>query len=173
MMHSTVLGPTTLWLLVPVRLAIASKSKRKVGITLCALCCAVSVLHWRRPCKGSPLHMLDRTAAVINFCYLLITSNSILFPIGCLGFYAAAQKYDKCPIWHLGFRYVGYWWNTFVLTGRNRRPKLAEFVCNSTLYWTHAAMLPKTSYTVECVIVVAMSILTTRLNLKLYNHYNI
>ena len=135
----TVLGVTSMWMLVPVvHTDLAITMRAALAVT-----CAVSVLFWSAPVDNSALHVLDKACALFVLSLLSLYSPALLtalcgllvallFRRACVARSVRAQLW-----WHVLFRFVFYHW--IMVVGNS-----ARHVWHSALYFAHIAVLQST-----------------------------
>jgi hypothetical protein len=137
--NKLILGITSLWMIIPLTHGIFKWIQYEIGIgqksliVILACSCLSSLIFWSDARSGSLFHRLDKLCAInyiicmiittsypeshsvlsANMCIPLLFSMTTLFLLGDMCF--KINKYDYQLIFHILFRYIGYWWGHLLL----------------------------------------------------------
>ena len=137
--NKLILGITSLWVTIPLTHGIFKWIQYEIGIgqksliVILSCTCFSSLIFWFDARSGILFHKLDKICAInyvacmiitsifsdnnsilsIDICILLLLSLIILFLLGDMCF--KINRYDYQLIFHILFRYIGYWWGHLLL----------------------------------------------------------
>jgi hypothetical protein len=136
--NKLILGITSLWMTIPLTHGIFKWIEYEIGvgqkslIIILSCTCFSSLIFWFDARSGILFHKLDKICAInyvicmiitstfsdnnvlsMDICIFLLLSLIILFLLGDICF--KINKYDYQLIFHILFRYIGYWWGHLLL----------------------------------------------------------
>jgi hypothetical protein len=136
--NKLILGITSLWMTIPLTHGIFKWIEYEIGvgqkslIIILSCTCFSSLIFWFDARSGILFHKLDKICAInyvicmiitstfsdnnvlsMDICIFLLLSLIILFLLGDICF--KINKYDYQLIFHILFRYIGYWWGHLML----------------------------------------------------------
>jgi hypothetical protein len=136
--NKLMLGITSLWMTIPLTHGIFKWIQYEIGIgekyliVMLFCSCFSSLIFWFNAKSGILFHKLDKICAInyvvciiitttfsdnnvlsMDICIFLLLSLIILFLLGDICF--KINKYDYQLIFHILFRYIGYWWGHLLL----------------------------------------------------------
>lgn len=137
--NKLILGVTSLWMIIPLTHGIFKWIQYEIGIgqksliVILACSCISSLIFWFDARSGTLFHRLDKFCAIhyvacliittvhkdnhsilsANMCIPMLLSMITLFLLGDISF--KINKYNFQLIFHILFRYIGYWWGHLLL----------------------------------------------------------
>ena len=137
--NKLILGITSLWMIIPLTHGIYKWVQYEIGIGQKSLIvilycsCISSLIFWYDARSETLFHRLDKLCAInyvaciiittlypdsnsilsIDICILLLLSMSTLFLLGDICF--KINMYNYQLLFHILFRYIGYWWGHLLL----------------------------------------------------------